>query len=650
VKTTTAILLALPLSACDPAAGGRSSSNGEPSYAEPPASLDDDEPFSPPRGSASSGTASRIADAGSMSPVVSSTSFPARLDVLRTAAAPPPPISGGTLAVSADGQRVVAADPDRDAVYVVDMAALRVEKVSLATGSEPGRVALDDAGGAHVALRGSGKLVRIDLATARVARESALCEHPRGLAFDRKNQALLASCMDGQLVTLDPVTHHEQARLALPHDLRDVVVNAAGQRSVARYRSAELLNLQAGDGVRTSRPSKVKTLPGFSASTDASEASPALAWRALASPSGSTWMLHQRSQDGEVAVGRGGYYGSGCQAISTGAITEFDSEGVQLRSMPIALQGLSVDLALSPNEKWLALASPGAFVGSKPTLQVYAATSMQAQASTPSCSNVSPTATAGLESQTVAVAFGADGLLYALSREPAQLTVYRLDQQAAMAIARTATLSLDSGSVRDTGHDLFHADVGRGLACASCHGEALDDGHVWNFQKIGPRRTQNIRGGLLDTAPFHWDGDMPSVGHLVDDVMVGRMGGFTIDSTFSSALGQWMHQQPALSLPSADAAAVGRGQLLFESDEAACGSCHSGPALTNNESADVGTGGSFQVPGLLGLGLRAPYMHNGCAATLRERFTPACGGDKHGNTAQLSEAQLTDLVAYLGSL
>jgi len=35
--------------------------------------------------------------------------------------------------------------------------------------------------------------------------------------------------------------------------------------------------------------------------------------------------------------------------------------------------------------------------------------------------------------------------------------------------------------------------------------------------------------------------------------------------------------------------------------------------LTNNQSADVGTGGTFQVPSLVDLAHRAPYMHDGCA-------------------------------------
>jgi hypothetical protein len=43
-------------------------------------------------------------------------------------------------------------------------------------------------------------------------------------------------------------------------------------------------------------------------------------------------------------------------------------------------------------------------------------------------------------------------------------------------------------------------------------------------------------------------------------------------------------------------------------------------------------------------------MHDGCATTLAERFDPACGGDRHGETADLSESERADLIAYLESL
>jgi hypothetical protein len=59
----------------------------------------------------------------------------------------------------------------------------------------------------------------------------------------------------------------------------------------------------------------------------------------------------------------------------------------------------------------------------------------------------------------------------------------------------------------------------------------------------------------------------------------------------------------------------------------------------------------MQVPSLIGVGYRAPLMHDGCAATLLDRFTPECGGgDNHGRTSQLSANDLNDLIAYMQSL
>jgi hypothetical protein len=66
---------------------------------------------------------------------------------------------------------------------------------------------------------------------------------------------------------------------------------------------------------------------------------------------------------------------------------------------------------------------------------------------------------------------------------------------------------------------------------------------------------------------------------------------------------------------------------------------------------DVGTGLPLQVPSLRGVSWRAPFMHDGCANTLADRFDAKCGGgDKHGVTSNLMPAQLADLTTYLSSL
>ena len=100
-----------------------------------------------------------------------------------------------------------------------------------------------------------------------------------------------------------------------------------------------------------------------------------------------------------------------------------------------------------------------------------------------------------------------------------------------------------------------------------------------------------------------------------------------------------------------DDPAAQRGKELFESPEVECATCHVGEKLTNNKNVDVGTGGAFQVPSLINVAYHQPFIHTGCAQTLRQRFDADCGGgDLHGKTSQLSPDQIDDLVAYLETL
>jgi mono/diheme cytochrome c family protein len=627
---------------------------------------------------------------------------PVRLSKLVTADRPPPPISGGSLAVLGDGSLAVAADPDRDAVYIVDPHALDSRMISFAMGSEPGRVVLDSHGQAHVALRNSGTLARIDLKTATIASETKVCSLPRGVAFDGAKDAILVACASGELVSLSATSHAELARSFVGVDLRDVVVDGSGNRFVSRYRSAELLRLNAEGTIakqtaplqtRASRfevtvtndaersSDGIEPKGGFGAPREVT-LSPQLAWKTVQAPDGTPVMLHQQSQDDEVVISSSGGYGGGCQTITHAGITKYDAEGNAGPSMGLGGAALVVDVAVAKSGRWLAVAKPGAYLrGEQPSVEVLPA-NLSSNLPSGAPANVKDVATPladagvgvaldggsgfpggatcmtgwgdGQDMQATAVAFDDNDTLYVFSREPAQLRVYESQGNQFDAFPQffeSQSVALSTKSVRDTGHELFHADVGTGLACASCHGEALDDGHVWNFRDVGPRRTQNMRGGLLKTLPLHWEGDLSSFQNLVDEVMTRRMGGFAVEPRFGDALAGWLDKQPALVMGSGDAVAAQRGKVLFESPEVACASCHSGATLTNNETVDVGTGGKFQVPSLNGVALHAPFMHDGCAATMADRFDPECGGgDKHGKTSQLTRAQIDDLVAYLQTL
>ena len=146
---------------------------------------------------------------------------------------------------------------------------------------------------------------------------------------------------------------------------------------------------------------------------------------------------------------------------------------------------------------------------------------------------------------------------------------------------------------------------------------------------------------------------MHDFAQLSQDVFSSRMSGPRVQPAQTTSLMNWINTIPRLQPPAvADASAVQRGQALFNDAQVACASCHSGTRLTNNLSVQVNTGEALQVPSLLGLAWRAPYMHNGCAPTLMDRFNYAScgGGDAHGKTSHLSAEQKADLVAYLESL
>jgi CxxC motif-containing protein (DUF1111 family) len=143
---------------------------------------------------------------------------------------------------------------------------------------------------------------------------------------------------------------------------------------------------------------------------------------------------------------------------------------------------------------------------------------------------------------------------------------------------------------------------------------------------------------------------MTNLNVLMDDVFAKRMSGGSITDLQKTSLAKFLARIPAPKGRTVDIASADRGRAIFDSPEAGCVSCHNGALLTNNTLVNVGTGGKFKVPSLLGIGARAPFMHDGCATSLLERFTVCGNSNLHGNTANLSTAQIIDLVEYLESL
>jgi len=615
---------------------------------------------------------------------------------------PPAPINGGNLLVAHDGVTAVATDPDRDRISIVDLAGRQVlSTIQLDAGEEPGRLVEDAARRVHVVLRRKGQLATLALDGAKLLERRSVCPVPQGITYDPAKDSIYVACTSGELVTLPASGGAATRSVHVDIDLRDVLVS--GDRLfVTRFKSAEVLELDAnGALISRSRPSEIQgpftSVVGISSDAGTKNFEPAVAWRTLLGPNGSLMMLHQRAQSTPIKLGDaasmapsegpdagtpsacppmakcplsppppGGQpgenpYGAannvGCDSILHSTVSKFDDSGPQ-NGPPLGAVTLAVDAAMSPDGTKVALAIAGTFDDppTKPFATPLSAVVMsldQTFASDASAHCV----LAGFESgtgaisqgQVIAVAFDPQGRLVMQSRDPNRIVVWTPTGS----FNTPADFDIDLGGEprRDTGHDLFHANAGVGLACASCHPGGGDDGRTWNFQEQGPRRTQLFNMGIRDTLPLHWDGELPTFDSLITEVFERRMGGIKLPTEHIQAVSDWMNTlRPNTPMrPKSDPAAL-RGSALFNSAEVGCSGCHNGSKLTDNHSVDVGTGGTFQVPSLIGVAYHQPYIHDGCATTLRERFDPACGGATHGKYQSLNEGDLADLVAYLESL
>jgi hypothetical protein len=565
------------------------------------------------------------------------------------AATPVPPLSGGTLLVLADGNTAVASDPERDQVYVVDLQGSTVRAAVLQPGDEPGRLVEDGAGLVHVALRRGGAIATIDPKSATVTARQAVCTAPRGIAYQATggatNDVLHVACAGGELVTLPAAGGAATRTVTLDRDIRDVVVGPNGTLLVSTFRKAEALVVGV-DGTVTKRlrpgSGLVPSVMGMP-----QQKTPSVAWRMvpLDTSTGSVVMLHQTGVTDAIDPVAGGYGGlKGCGGIVQPAVTVL-SPGNDTPP-PVAgglgMLSLVIDVAVSPDQSKIAFASAGNAATPGMTSLAEAPTTQVTQSAGP-CGGPMGNVPNPPTGQVVSVSYSQAGVLFAQTREPAAL--WRGDT------GKTIALAADSRG--DTGHLIFHSNAGGGLACASCHPEGGEDGRVWNFVCAGARRTQSIRGGISMTAPFHWDGSEHDFSHLMDDVFSGRMSGPMLNIDQKNALQSWVDTIPALpTTANLDSAAVVRGAMLFDDPKVGCATCHTGSLLTNNATVDVGTGQPMQVPSLRGVSWRAPFMHNGCASTLADRFgaTSCSGGDKHGVTSTLMPNQISDLTSYLQSL
>jgi hypothetical protein len=550
-------------------------------------------------------------------------------------------------------------DPDRDQVHLVDTAAAALlGTLQLEAGSQPARLAFDGADRGWVVLRAAGSIVEFSLGTMAEVQRHESCAEPWGVAYDSVRDALVVACRGGQLVRISATGLPELYQL--PHtDLRDVVVE--GDRYlVSRFKTAQVMILDA----ESAKFHDVLAPRGVN-NNILGNLAPSTLFKLQQLPDGRVVMQHQRANRGQlVAV----YYGPAtctpgvvqsmvsvvdapdpAQETDPSVVTARGDGGADPVPAVYVPQTRNVLRYTAPDRERItdfavddSASQYAAITDTGPTSLVrwQPFNSMDDGDCPQAAAAASDLTVAG---QAAAVSFISDGALAIQLREPATIQVWRNS-------TLDSSIVLSDSSVEDLGHYVFHARSASGLACSSCHPEGGDDGNIWDFQIIGKRRTQPLWGGLLGMAPYHWGGEHATLDDVLNDTLRTRMRGlenFTVPETVAQRLGGWLDSLPSPPAPILAAESLLRGRTAFEKAE--CMTCHAGGLFTDNQIHDVGTGGSFKTPSLVGLRTKAPLMHNGCAPTIADRFTP-CGGVSHGNVAALDEVELADLIVYLQSL
>jgi cytochrome c peroxidase len=200
-------------------------------------------------------------------------------------------------------------------------------------------------------------------------------------------------------------------------------------------------------------------------------------------------------------------------------------------------------------------------------------------------------------------------------------------------------------------------------SCASCHDDdARVDGVQWDLLNDGIGNPKDAKSLVLSykTPPVMSLGVRATAEIAVRNGIVNSLASLMPEEV-PAAMDVWLKSlKPAPSPHLVNgqlSEAARRGEILFNSPETRCATCHEPDLFTDLQSYNVGTRNpydknakEFDTPTLHELWRTAPYLHDGSAATLRDVLTTRNPKDQHGRTSHLSAAQIEDLSEYVLSL
>ncbi len=590
---------------------------------------------------------------------------------------------GGTIAVDAYGVLIL----DRDLGKLIRTDQDGNQLASLTFGSWAGELVRDGASEfAYVADRTANRVVRVRAGEQLEIVDGVKVREPHGLALSPDGGTLyVTSVADHELVAFDTQTMHARWRVELAAEPRGVAVSAAGKQAIVGFLSTgALASVELGTNPSVSYISldpAQRAIDPFSGEIFVDQAfSPngAQARFAGGTPSVSdTKDIGHRFARNAYAVGfigddiaiaphqlsaphlasggaedMGSYGGGGFMAPITHRLAMIDNEDPFAPKTAFAQIGLHQPRAL-------------AYDASRDTLYLAGYGNDQVMAVAEVSQGTIHMAWVTMVPNSSG-ACGVDGLAVAgdqlfvhceLGRNLVRFDLSTVAQLGMPSASPSAALGPSTRSeAAQRGAELFRrgqdprVSTGGFMACGSCHAEGRSDGLSWRIEGRN-LQTPLLAGRILGTHPFKWDGKDKDLQTSLTNT-VGRLGGSGLAPNEVADLQAFLESLPQPVAPTVeDGEAIVRGKQLFESAETACAACHTGPELADGVQHDLATNiGKVDTPSLIGLAHTAPYYHDGSAQTLRALLTDKGSVHDMGSTAQLSDPEIDDLIAYLQSL
>jgi len=599
--------------------------------------------------------------------------------------------SSCAVAVTADGTHLLVVNPDSGSLTIVDTATQAVA-VELAVGTDPRSVAIaPDGRSAYVANQGSSTLAVIDLEALQLSHEIPVGDQPVGVAVSPDGRFVaVAELGDDQVRFLDtnglgtlsvfPVADRPYG-LAFTPDGRDLLVShlLSGSVTVLAVRPFICympLLIRAWDAAGTASPA-VRVAPASHVASRSAIAVPtwpniAPAPAVVVNASGTRAYLPQTMANGQ---------GSNVQFDTTvfPKVSVLDLEAwSHLSSEHISLPeadrpvGLPWDVALAKGDTELWVVNAGS--NDISVLDITAPSLPRRAANIP-------------------VSYGPRGIVLSPDGETAYVnntlagTVSVIDTGAYTVTAVITVTEIPLPPLLLNGKRLFHSSARQDLArarwisCNTCHIEGEQDGRTWLLPFTGdvpvgarPVITRNTTSllGMVETYPLRWSAEWDESADSEFSIRFEQFGAGLIDGDMHPTLGEPNQGRAydldslaafidGLSLPARSHdlnAAERRGEIIFNSPETDCVTCHPPPLYTDLQVHDVGTADAYRewfgplidTPSLRLLYDSAPYLHDGSAATLNAVLTSKNPQDEHGLTTHLTEAEISDLVAFLRAL